>query len=91
MKKFLIVLGIFLLGNVSFAEQQILSGSVDFDWVNMSQIQRDDEIGTYRKILFGENEEVSYKRKEFRSNYKPFLKDKNFKIIGKAIGQFGKF
>ena len=55
MKKFLIVLGIFLLGNVSFAEQQILSGSVDFDWVNMSQIQRDDEIGTYRKILFGEN------------------------------------
>ncbi|MBS6603259.1 MAG: hypothetical protein KH301_05840 [Brachyspira sp.] len=80
MKKFLIVLGIFLLGNVSFAEQQILSGSVDFDWVNMSQIQRDDEIGTYRKILFGENEEVSYKRKEFRSNYKPFLKDKNFKL-----------
>lgn len=80
MKKFLLVLGIILVGNISFAASDVLSGGVEFDWVNMNQIQRDEEIGNYQRILFGENEEVNYARKEFRTKYKEYLKDKNFKL-----------
>lgn len=80
MKKFLIILGILLIGNITLAEQAVLSGGVEFDWVNMSQIQRDEQIGTYQKILFVENEETDYARKVFRTKYADFLKDKNFKM-----------
>lgn len=79
MKKFLIILGIILLGNISFAEEVTLSGEVKFDWLNMSQIERDTEIEGYQKSLFGENIETDIAKKEFRSQYKNFLKDKNYK------------
>lgn len=79
MKKFLLVLGILLFGNLALAEDVMLSGVVDFNWVNMSQVQRDEEIANYRKILFGDENDTDYSRKEFRTKYKSFLKDANFK------------
>lgn len=80
MKKFLLVLSILAIGNITFAETQMLSGNVEFDWVNMTQIQRDESISGYQKSLFGESETPDYTRKIFRTKYKPFLKDKNFKL-----------
>lgn len=80
MKKFLLILGILFFGNLVMANTPYLTGSVDFDWVNMSQIQRDETIGNYQKLLFGENNEQVYTRKVFRSKYKEFLKDQNFKL-----------
>lgn len=79
MKKFLLILGILFLGNISMAQDTVLTGGVEFDWVNMSQIQRDEAIGTYQQILFGENEEQNYKRKDFRLKYETYLKDENFR------------
>lgn len=80
MKKFLLILGVLIFGNIAMANSPLLTGSVDFDWVNMSQIQRDETIVNYQKLLFGENGEQEYTRKVFRSKYKPFLKDENFKL-----------
>ena len=80
MKKFLLILGILLLGNLSFAQNTVLRGSVEFDWVNMSQIQRDDAIENYKNILFGEKENQNYKRKDFRAKYDAYLKDENFRL-----------
>lgn len=79
MKKFLLILGILFLGNITMAQDTLLTGGVEFDWVNMSQIQRDETIGTYQQILFGENKEQNYKRKDFRSKYETYLKDENFR------------
>lgn len=79
MKKFLIILGIILVGNISAADDVKLSGGVDFDWVNMSQMERDADISEYQKILFGESIETDIPKKEFRTEHKKFLKDKNYK------------
>lgn len=82
MKKFLLILGILLAGNFVFANDQQLSGGVDFDWVNMAQVQRDEAIANYKNIMFDtENEKNNnYVKKDFRNTYKNFLKDKNFKL-----------
>ena len=79
MKKFLVILGIILAGNLCFAQDSVITGGVDFNWINMSQLERDNEIDEYQKILFGDNIETKIQKKEFRKNYKEFLKDKNFK------------
>lgn len=89
MKKFLTVLAIVLLGfcNSSFAEEQtttILTG-VEFSWVNMTQVERDEAISLYRKEIFGTDDLVSVKRKTFRNSYKDVLKDSNYKANYRLI------
>ena len=80
MKKFLLVLGILFLGNIVMAQNPVLTGGVEFDWVNMSQVQRDEAIENYQNILFGDKKSQNYKRKEFRAKYKDVLKDENFRL-----------
>ena len=80
MKKFLLVLGILFLGNIVMAQNPVLTGGVEFDWVNISQVQRDEAIENYQNILFGDKKSQNYKRKEFRAKYKDVLKDENFRL-----------
>lgn len=56
-----------------------LTGEASFDWLDMSQIERDTIIENYKKIIFGDDTIFKYKKKEFRAQYKDFLKDGNNK------------
>ena len=55
----------------------LLTGGVDFDWVNMAQVKRDEMIEHYRSEIFDNNEISKFNKKEFRSEYKNFLKDED--------------
>lgn len=55
-----------------------LTGGTVFNWVDITQVERDEQIQKYQKILF--NEEIErIKKKEFKQKYADFLKDKNWK------------
>ena len=53
----------------------LLTGGVDFDWVNMEQVKRDEMIDHYRAAIFEGNEMSKFDKKEFCTEYKDFLKD----------------
>ena len=90
MKRFFIILGLLLLGNVSFSgdlsqvlpdenSQKILNASVVFDWLDVTQTDRDEVIAKYRTELFPEDTVYKYDKKEFKNEYKDFLKDSDYK------------
>lgn len=79
MRKFLIVLGILFFGNFCMAEDSVLTGSVDFNWINMSQVERDSEISEYQNAIFSDDVISKFPKKEFRAKFKEHLKDKNYK------------
>ena len=91
MKKILIILGIIfvsLMGSYVAAEESqttTLSAGVEFNWINMDQVQRDEVIETYKEKIFGSGEVQSIKKKEFRETYKDFLKDPNVKTHYRLI------
>ena len=63
-------------------EQQIseitLEAKAIFDWVDISQVERDKQIQEYKNILF--NDDINkIKKRDFRQKYSDFLKDKNWK------------
>ena len=57
----------------------VLTGELVFDWLDISQVKRDEAIDYYRSLLFDENTVYKYKRKVFREQYKDHLKDTKFK------------
>lgn len=74
MKKFLLILA--LIFSTSFASADlILQGEAQFDWVDISQVKRDENIDFYRNLVFEGNEPKSYERKEFKNKYSDFKKD----------------
>jgi hypothetical protein len=86
MKKILLTLAFLLLinsGNYScttvLAEENVpvIEATVEYDWVNMLQLQRDEKIKTYHDILFNVIENNKRTKKEFRGQYRDFLKDKD--------------
>ena len=90
MKRFLVVLLILLLGKVSLAEDLSpvmqekqtpapITASIEFDWLDISQIDRDAVIAKYSTELFKDDTVYKYNKKEFRKDYKDFLKDSDYK------------
>lgn len=90
MKRFLVVLLILLLGKVSLAEDLSpviqeekapapITASIEFDWLDISQIDRDAVIAKYSSELFKDDTVYKYNKKEFRKDYKDFLKDSDYK------------
>ena len=79
MKNLFLLLVILLLGLSVNAEGISLTCEARFDWVDMSQIQRDSTIEYYHDILFGENSVNNYSKDEFKKEFEPFLRDKNYK------------
>lgn len=89
MKKLLLVLGIILFGNLCQASDTVLTGGVDFDWVNLPQVQRDAQIADYQSKIFGEEIVTKISKKDFKNTYKDFIKDKyyksNYKLASNGI------
>ncbi len=79
MKKLFTLLALLVIGLSVNAEGITLTGEARFDWVDMTQIQRDSTIDYYYDILFGENSVNTYSKDEFKEEFKPFKKDKNYK------------
>lgn len=92
MKKFAILLSILILGkaalsadipatNISDATSKpvVLTGNLIFDWLDITQVDRDLAIEKYRTELFGGDTVYKFKKKEFRNEYKDFLKDADYK------------
>ena len=84
MKKYLILLLFAMLFgrlNCVYANEEVLQdtpiieASVSYDWVNMAQAERDAKVKYFHERLFGDGSAVNIPRKEFRNQYKAFLKD----------------
>ncbi len=80
MKKILIILAVILLGLSSYADGVKLTGEAQFDWVDMSQIQRDSTIEHYKNILFGDDGVSILSKSDFEQKFAPFMKDENYKL-----------
>ncbi len=94
MKRNLLILAIILFslgGNYSPAiaentpEPKKIEAAVQYDWVNMLQLQRDEKIENYKNQLFDGKYAVSIKKKDFRKTYKEFLKDENYRAHYRQI------
>lgn len=74
MKKLLLILALIFSTTIASADL-MLQGEAQFDWVDISQVQRDENIEYYRSMVFGNDEPKSYKRKEFKAKYAEQRKD----------------
>lgn len=79
MKKTLLIIILFLFMLPVSADELELSGSVSFDWVEKSQLERDENIAAIKNIIYKDNFVTKYPKKEFKSQYKNYLKDENYK------------
>lgn len=61
-------------------ESTLLQASVVFDWVDISQAKRDENIEYYKNLLFENNSsKVYYTKSEFKNEFAKYYKDKEFK------------
>lgn len=56
----------------------VLTGNLVFDWLDITQTGRDAVIERYKSELFGDDTIYKYDKKEFKSEYKDFLKDADY-------------
>jgi len=57
-----------------------LEAEVVFDWLDLSQTKRDENIGYYRTKLFENNSSrIYFSKGEFKKEFANYLKDKDFK------------
>ncbi len=54
-----------------------LECGVTFDWISKTQIQRDENIAQIQNILFSDKIKTKYNKKEIKSQYAEFFKDKD--------------
>lgn len=104
MKKFIFILCILILGKVALAEDLpqiiqkentpapiVLTGNLVFDWLDISQIDRDRVIEKYEAELFGDEIIYKYNKKDFRNEYKDFLKDNDYQrhymLVSNGVAQ----
>ena len=59
-------------------EEYVLKGEVSFDWPSMTQVERDNEIEQYRLAVFEGENVLKYGKSDFKSQYKDYLKDKDY-------------
>ena len=90
MKRFLALLIFLLAGNIALSADltevlpdenntPVLTANIVFDWLDINQTDRDAFIAKYKNELFGEDTVYKYSKKEFKNDYKDFLKDKDYK------------
>lgn len=86
MKKFFTICVIFLLFGIvsnparaNEPETITLKGEAVFDWLDISQIQRDTIIQNYKNIIFADNTVYKYKKNDFKELHKDYVKDQAFK------------
>ena len=80
MKKFLIIFLVIVLQNLlAMSEPLTLNGEVTFDWLTRSQIERDENIMAIKNELFNDDTVLRYNKKEFKSELRDNIKDKDIK------------
>ena len=72
-------MALLIFGLAVNAEGITLTGEARFDWVDMSQIQRDSTIEYYHDILFGDSAVKELSKDEFKQKFQSFKKDENYK------------
>ena len=80
MKKIFIILFAVLFTQLcAFADyEDFYFGNVEYNWDRLTQTERDESISQVYSILFNDCV-IKYQRKEFRTKYKDYLKDKMVK------------
>lgn len=78
MKKFILIIAIIFFGLTANADGIQLTGEVAFDWVDMTQIQRDTTIEHYRDILFGKDGIVQYSKDDFKQKFAKYNRDPDY-------------
>ncbi|MBD5402952.1 hypothetical protein HDR58_09180 [bacterium] len=54
--------------------------AINFDWLDISQAQRDENIEHYKNLLFENNEsKIYFTKEEFKKEFAKFKKDKSYK------------
>ena len=84
MKKFFLIFIFIFLFNFP-AISLTLEGNAEFDWINLKQVQRDEQIAKIHSEIFNENLISKYDKKDFQKQYENFLKDRNFKQTRQLI------
>ena len=57
-----------------------LVASVTFDWLDISQAQRDEQIQHYKNLLFENNtSKIAFTKDEFKQEFAKYFKDKDYK------------
>lgn len=78
MKKALLILFFLIFPLMcNAADEPVIKGGVTFDWISKTQIQRDANIQQIHDIMFQGDTIKKIPKKEFKEQYKAFLKDKN--------------
>ena len=57
----------------------VISLEISFDWLDISQAQRDDIIEKYKNKLFSEDNNTYFTKNKFSEKFKNFKKDKDYK------------
>ena len=65
---------------VAVAETKPLQAEVVFDWLDITAAQREELIDKYKGLVFEQDgDNVYYTKEEFKKEFLPFKKDKNYK------------
>ncbi len=59
---------------------QTLEAAVSFDWLDINQAQRDEQIDHYKNLLFRENSEIYFTKDQFKDKFANYKKDRQFKL-----------
>lgn len=81
MKKILFCLLMLLfLSPHALAEDYLFTGSIEFNWDEITQEEREENIKQMQTNIFGENlPEKKIRMEDFKTKYKDYLKDKDYK------------
>ncbi len=59
----------------------VLTAEVKFDWLDISQAQRDENIDHFKNLLFEDNKsQIYFTKDEFNKKFAQYKKDKDFKL-----------
>ncbi|MGN0031506.1 MAG: hypothetical protein ACI37Q_06095 [Candidatus Gastranaerophilaceae bacterium] len=62
-------------------EPKTLKAEIKFDWLEISQAQRDENIEHFKNLLFENNtSKIKYTKEEFNKEFAAYKKDKDFKL-----------
>ena len=63
------------------SEAKTMTASVTFDWLDISQAQRDEQIDKYKNLLFNsaQGDKVYYTKDAFKKEFEPYKKDREYK------------
>ena len=54
--------------------------AVTFDWLDLSEAQREDNVEKYKNLLFEDNtSRIYFTKEEFKKEFAPYKKDRDFK------------